>query len=146
MKAAIVQDLAEEVLLGRDVPLHKHMVKRLPKGEQMELLRQLTRDNKVQLKEKPEDDEKAQAVVTRVQERRMAQQRKVAVETCEQNPEEEDTVGMQEDNPDTRGGDPTEGQGSREEIAVDKDCLLGIEFLFDEELFEKPRKLRAHLT
>ena len=53
---------------------------------------------------------------------------------------------MQEDNPDTQGGDPIEGQGLGEEIAVDKDCLLGIEFPFDEELVEKPRKLRAHLT
>ena len=56
MKAAIVQDLAEEVLLGRDVPLHKHMVKRLPKGEQMDLLHQLARDNEVQLEERPEDE------------------------------------------------------------------------------------------
>ena len=95
----------------RDVPLHMHMVKSLPKGEQMALLHQLARDNKVQLKEKPED-----------------------------------TVGMQEDIPDTQGGDPIEGQGSGEEISVDKDCPLGIEFPFDEELFEKPRKLRAHLT
>ena len=53
VKAAIVQDLAEDVLLGRDVPLHKLTVKHLPRGEQMELLRQLTRDNKVHLKEKP---------------------------------------------------------------------------------------------
>ena len=27
----------------------------------------------------------------------------------------------------------------------DKDCPLGIEFLFNEELFEKPEKLRVHL-
>ena len=27
VKVGIVQDLTEEVLLGRDVPLHKHMVK-----------------------------------------------------------------------------------------------------------------------
>ena len=141
-----MQDLAEEVLLGRDVPLHKHMVKRLPRGEQMELLHQLARDNKVQLKERPEDDERALAVVTRAQERRMAQQRKDAVEACKENPEEEDTIGMQEDIPDTQGGYPTEGQGSGEEIAVHEDCPLKIEFPFDEELFEKPRKLRAHLT
>ena len=32
VKATIVQDLAEEVLLGRDVPLHKHLVKRLLRG------------------------------------------------------------------------------------------------------------------
>ena len=104
----------------------------------MDLLRQLARDNKVQLQEKPEDNERALAVVTRAQARRMAQQRKDAVETCEENPEEEDTVGMQEDIPDTQSGDPSEGQGLGEQIAVDEDCPLGIEFLFDEELFEKP--------
>ena len=111
MKAAIVQDIAEEVLLGRDVPLHKHMMKRLPKGEQLALLRQLGRDDKVQLKERPED-----------------------------------AAGMQEDIPDAQGGDPIEGQASGEEITRDKDGLLGIEFPFDEELFGKPGKLRAHLT
>ena len=52
---------------------------------------------------------------------------------------------MQEDVPDTQGRDPIEGQGSGEEIAVDTDCSVGIEFLFNE-LFEKPKKLRAHLT
>ena len=52
---------------------------------------------------------------------------------------------MQEDIPDTQGDDSIEGQESGEEIAVNKDCPLGIEFPFDE-LFEKPRKLRAHLT
>ena len=53
---------------------------------------------------------------------------------------------MQEDIPDTQSGDPVEGQGSGEEIARDKDCSLGIEFPFDNELFGKPGKLRAHLT
>ena len=33
VKAAIVQDLAEEVLLEIDVPLHKHIVKRLSKKD-----------------------------------------------------------------------------------------------------------------
>ena len=73
--------------------------------------------------------------MTRAQARRRAQQSLHAVETCEENPEEEDTVGMKEDIPDTQGGDPIEGQGSGEEIARDKDCLLGIKFPFDEELF-----------
>ena len=36
VKVAVVQDLAEEVLLGRDVPLQKHMVKHLPQEGQME--------------------------------------------------------------------------------------------------------------
>ena len=58
-------------------------------GEQMDPLRQL----KVQLEENPED-EKALAVVTLSQERSMAQQRKDPVETCEENPEEEDIVTM----------------------------------------------------
>ena len=107
----------------------------------MDLLRQF----KVQLEGRP-DDEKALAVVTRAQERSMAQQQKDPVETCEENPEEEDTVGMQEDIPDTQVGDPIEGQRSEEEISVDKECPLRIEFPFDEELFEKPEKLRAHLT
>ena len=55
MKATIVQDLAEEVPLGRVVPLHKHMVKCLSKGKQMELLHQLARDNKVPLEGRPKD-------------------------------------------------------------------------------------------
>ena len=74
VKATIVQDLAEVVLLGRDVPLHKYMVKCLPRGKQMELLHQLGRDNNVQLEERPEDDERALAVVSHAPERRMAQQ------------------------------------------------------------------------
>ena len=48
---------------------------------------------------------------------------------------------MQEDISDMQGGDSIESQGSKKEIAVDKGCLLKIEFPFDDELFEKPRKL-----
>ena len=70
----------------------------------MELLHQLARDNKVPLEGRPKD----------------------AVETCEENPEEEDTVGMQEDIPDTQVGDLIEGQGSGEKISVDKDFPLGV--------------------
>ena len=70
LEAAIVQDLVEEVLLGRDVPLCKHLVKRLPREEQVELLQQLARENRVgleevQLEERPKEDDKALAVVTR---------------------------------------------------------------------------------
>ena len=50
---------------------------------------------------------------------------------------------MREGIPDRQVGELIEGQGSGEEIPVDKDCLLGIEFPFDEKLFEKPS---AHLT
>ena len=53
---------------------------------------------------------------------------------------------MQEDIADTQVGDPIEGQESGEEISVDKDCPLGIEFPFHEELFGNPGKLRAHVT
>ena len=117
----------------------KHMVKRLPRGEQMDLLHQLARDNKVQLKGRP-DDEKALAVVTSAQERSMAQQRKDTVDTCEENPEEKDTVGMQEDVPDTQVGASIEGQGSGEGISVDKDCQLGIEFPFTRRRTQGERK------
>ena len=56
---------------------------------------------------------------------------------------------MQEGIPDTQVGESTEGQRSGEEISVDKDCPLEIEFPFDGELFGKPGKLRVlrvHLT
>ena len=66
----------------------------------------------------------------------MAQQRKDPVETYEEDPEEEDIVGMQEDIPGMQGGDLIEGKGSGEDLNVDKDWSLGVEFAFDE-LFEK---------
>ena len=53
---------------------------------------------------------------------------------------------MQEEIPDTQVGDSIEGQRSGEEISVDKDCPLGIEFRVDEELFGKPGKPRARLA
>ena len=54
--------------------MHKHLVKYLPRGEQMELLHRLGRDNKALLKERPEDNERALTVVTHAPARRMAQQ------------------------------------------------------------------------
>ena len=68
------------------------------------------------------------------------------METCEEIPEEKDTSGIQEDIPDTQVEDSIEGQRSGEEISVDKNCLLGIEFLFDRELFGKPGKPKVRLT
>ena len=127
LKAAIVQDLVGEVHLRGDVSLRECMVMRLLKGEQMDLLYQPAGDSEVQLGEEPED-EKALAVVTHAQERRMVQQRKDPVETCEENPKEEDTAGIQEVIPYIQVEDSIEGQGSGEEIPVDKDCPLGIEF------------------
>ena len=101
-----------------------------------EVLHQLTRKEK----------EKALAGVAHAPEERMDQQRKNRVETCEENPEEKDTAGIQEVIPDTQVGDSIEGQRSGEEISVDKDCPLGIEFRVDEELFGKPGKPRARLA
>ena len=80
VKAAVVQGLPEDVLLGRHVPLHKHMVKRLPR-EQMELLRQLARDHEVPIKEAVSDEkitegEAVLAVTTRSQQKRIDQQQK----------------------------------------------------------------------
>ena len=66
VKAAIVENLAEEVLLGRDVPLHKHMVRWLTRSEQMDLLRQLAKDNEVQLATESENTESVLAVMTRL--------------------------------------------------------------------------------
>ncbi len=62
VKAAVVENLAEEVLLGRDVPLHRHIVKRLPKEEQVELIKQLAEDNHMCVQEGT-----ALAVTTRAQ-------------------------------------------------------------------------------
>ena len=56
VEAAVVENLAEDVLLGQDVPLHKHMVKRLSKEEQLELLRQLKKDNEDQAEESVEGE------------------------------------------------------------------------------------------
>ena len=56
VEAAVVENLAEDVLLGQDVPLHKHMVKRLSKEEQLELLHQLKKDNEDQAEESVEGE------------------------------------------------------------------------------------------
>ena len=48
-RRVVVQDLVEEVLLGRDVPLCKHMVKHLSQEEQMQLLQQLAEHHKIHL-------------------------------------------------------------------------------------------------
>ena len=74
VEAEVVQDLVEEVLLGRDVPLCKHMVKRLPREEQMGLLRQLARDNRIQLEGRPKENSTALVVVKRAQKKRAQSQ------------------------------------------------------------------------
>ena len=65
IRAAVVQDLAEEVLLGRDVLLHKHIVCQLPETDQMALLQQLARAHGVEISK----DYVALAVTTRAQSR-----------------------------------------------------------------------------
>ena len=72
VNAAIVHDLAEEVLLGRDVPLHKHIVRCLPKEEQMDLLCQIVRENKEVLRSE-ENTGTALSVMTRAQKRSSSQ-------------------------------------------------------------------------
>ena len=66
VKAAVVQGLTGDVLSGRDVPLHKHMVSRLPRGEQMDLLRQLAEKHHVQIQETKEE-ETAMVVMTQAE-------------------------------------------------------------------------------
>ena len=119
----------------------KHMEKRLPRREQMYLVRQL----KMQSGERPENEKKL-AVVTHAQEERIAQQRKDPLETGEENPEEKDTAVIQEVIPHMQVGVLIYGQESGEEIFVDKDCRLGIEFPVDGEMFGKPGKPRTCLA
>ena len=57
LEAVVVPNLVEEVPLGKDIPLCKHLVRRLPWEEQMELLQQLARNNDVQLEERPMEDD-----------------------------------------------------------------------------------------
>ena len=74
LEAAVVQDLVEEALLGRDVPFCKHMVKCLLQEEQMELLQQLAKHHQIQLEERPKESGEALAVVTRAQKKRVESQ------------------------------------------------------------------------
>ena len=71
VRAAVVQGLAEDVLLGRDVPLHRHIARRLPKEEQVELLKQLAKEHKISIGENAEGDGTVLAVVTRAQKGRV---------------------------------------------------------------------------
>ena len=141
LEAAVVQDLVEEVLLGRDVPLCKHLVKRLPREEQMELLQQLARDNRVrleevQLEERPKEDDKALAVVTRAQKRARNQ-----TDTAESQEEtQENVIETQEE---------VRDNGSRIQggiIGMQDDGLMEKEFPFDDELFGEQGKTRPRWT
>ena len=58
LRVVVVPNLVKEVLLGRDIPLCKHLVRCLPREEQIELLQQLARDNEVQVEERPMEDDR----------------------------------------------------------------------------------------
>ena len=100
LEAAVVQDLAAELLLGRDVPLCKHMVKSLPREEQVELLQQLAKENGVRLKEvrlEERPTEKTLTVATRAQKRAQSQEEteKDTIEAQEET--QEDDIEFQEE-------------------------------------------------
>ena len=68
VKAAVVQDLAEEMLLGRDVPLHRHIAKRLPKKRTGGIVVTTSKSNNICI---PEDT--ALAVMTRARKKKLDQ-------------------------------------------------------------------------
>ena len=96
IRAAVVPDLAEEVLLGRDVPLHKHTVCRLPETDQMALLQQLARAHGVEISK----DDVALAVTTRAQlrtKKNQERQKQKNQEELTQRNQEEQTQKNQEE-------------------------------------------------
>jgi hypothetical protein len=62
-----VKDIAGEVLLGRDIPLHRHMVGHLLKEEQLNLLHQLAEDRGICLENSKDG---AMAAVTQAQKKK----------------------------------------------------------------------------
>ena len=153
LEAAVVQDLVEEVLLGRDVPLCKHLVKRLPQEEQMELLQQLAKDNKIQLEDRRKEDDRALAVVTRAQKR--ARTHEDAVESQEGT--QEDVVKSQEKTQEhaVESHEETQAQEEgRDNASRIQGGIIGMqdggsgekEFPFDDELFEEQGKTKPRLT
>ena len=110
VRAAVVQGLAEDVLLGRDVPLHRHIARRLPKEEQVELLKQLAKEHKISIGENAEGDGTVLAVVTR------AQKRRVTVPEQQQSvPEEQSVPEKQQSVPEEQQSVPEEQQSVPEE-------------------------------
>ena len=146
MKAAIVQDLAEEVLLGRDVPLHKHMVKRLSKEDQLELLQQLAKDNGIQLEERPDisDQERVLAVLTRAQKKKLHQQQSIQDKSLEEI--SEDNSAIPHNTTKTPEEEETPDQNPILETEADNDFYAGQEFPFVDELFGKQRKQKELLS
>ena len=126
VKAAVV-GLPEDVLLGRDVPLHKHMVRRLPKEEQMELLHQVANEHEVRIQEKTED-ESTLAVMTRAQKQKRDQQ-------------QAETRTLEEATPRAPNEESGETKPGEREVTEE---LLGEEFPFDDQLFKPPTKTKSY--
>ena len=145
VKAAIVQDLAEEVLLGRDVPLHKHMVKRLFKEDQMELLQQLAKDNGIQLEGRSDnsDQERVLAVLTRSQKKKLHQQQSIQDKDLDIS---EDNSAIPHNTTKTPEEEETPDQNPMLETEADNDFYAGQEFPFVDELFGKQRKQKGLIS
>uniref|UniRef100_A0A1X7SHV8 CCHC-type domain-containing protein n=1 Tax=Amphimedon queenslandica TaxID=400682 RepID=A0A1X7SHV8_AMPQE len=139
VKAAVVQGLAEDVLLGRDVPLHKHMAKRLPKSEQIELLKQLAKKHQIDIGEiKESEDELALAVMTR------AQRRQIQVDTEQHSEEHQPLPERSEEQSEAMEQETREESELEETILEDED--LGVQFPFEEELFQPTTRTKIYQT
>ncbi|XP_019858603.1 PREDICTED: uncharacterized protein LOC109586823 [Amphimedon queenslandica] len=139
VKAAVVQGLAEDVLLGRDVPLHKHMAKRLPKSEQIELLKQLAKEHQIDIGEiKESEDESALAVMTR------AQRRQIQVDTEQHSEEHQPLPERSEEQSEAMEQETREESELEETILEDED--LGVQFPFEEELFQPTTRTKIYQT
>uniref|UniRef100_A0A1X7T3A7 Uncharacterized protein n=1 Tax=Amphimedon queenslandica TaxID=400682 RepID=A0A1X7T3A7_AMPQE len=139
VKAAVVQGLAEDVLLGRDVPLHKHMAKRLPKSEQIELLKQLAKEHQIDIGEiKESEDESALAVMTR------AQRRQIQVD-MEQHSEEHQPLPERSEEQSEAMEQETREESELEETRLE-DEDLGVQFPFEEELFQPTTRTKIYQT
>ena len=171
VKAAVVRDLSEEVLLGRDVPLHRHMVKCLSKTEHLDLLRQLAKDNGIRLQDSMEG---AMSVVTYAQKKRMEESKTENPSTRKETPiTQEEILKTQERTPNTQErilttqeetlgnqGKTQETLGTREETCITqtpeilksqvdtkgRTGFIGDEYQFVEDLFEQPRRNKNYLT
>ena len=124
IRAAVVQDLAEEVLLGRDVPLHKHIVCRLPETDQMALLQQLARAHGMEISK----NDVALAVTTRAQSRTKKNQ-----EEQKRKNQEEQTQRNQEEQTQRNQEEQTQ-KNQEEQTQKDQEEAWG-EFPFNKELF-----------
>ena len=135
VKAAVVQDLAEEVLLGRDVPLHKHIVKRLPKREQMELLQQLANTNHIRIEEVAVE-ETALQVMTQAQKKKLDQ-------GINNETQEEDEMQLEAGDAEEDETEEERTQDEDKETPEETETILE-EFQFDDDMFGQSKsKIRT---